>query len=127
MAESRDYFSQNADNGVIQVSEEVVASIAAMAALDVDGVCELAGSLGSEFAEMLGRKQISKGVRVESESDNSVNIDCDVIANFGVPVFELGRSVQQAIRASLESVTGLTVNKINVNICGVDLPKESKK
>lgn len=127
MAESREYYAQPSENGMVQISEEVVASIAAMAALEVDGVNDLSGSLGSEFVEMLGRKAVNKGIRVTSEAENTVNIDCDVIAKFAVPVFELGKNVQEAIRSSVESVTGLTVSKVNVNICGIALPREQKK
>ena len=46
---------------------------------------------------------------------------------FGAPVFELGKTLQDVVKSSVESVTGLTVQQVNVNICGVALPREAKK
>lgn len=127
MADNKDYFVQNLDHGSIQISEEVVASTAASAALEVEGVCGLNGSIGSDIAEMLGKKSLGKGVRVSTDKEGALIVDCDVVAKFGHPVFELAKSVQAAVKNSLESVTGLAVAKVNVNICGIALPKEAKK
>ncbi len=61
MAENKEYFSKEVENGSIQISEEVVASVAAMAVLEVEGVCGLASNLGYDIAEMLGKKTLAKG------------------------------------------------------------------
>ena len=60
MAENKEYFSKEVENGSIQISEEVVASVAAMAVLEVEGVCGLASNLGYDIAEMLGKKTLAK-------------------------------------------------------------------
>ena len=94
MAENKEYFSKEVENGSIQISEEVVASVAAMAVLEVEGVCGLASNLGYDIAEMLGKKTLAKGVRMSTEGD-ALRIDCEIVAQFGQPVFVLARNVQE--------------------------------
>lgn len=127
MADSKEYYIQTLEQGSIQISEDVIASVAASAVLEVEGVCGLNGNIGTDIAEMLGKKNLGKGVRITSDKDGAVLVDCDVVARFGYSVFELAKSVQDAVKASLESVTGLAIAKVNVNICGIALPRENKK
>lgn len=128
MAENREYYTQNAENGTVQISEDVVASIAAAAILETEGVCGLSANLTSDIAEMmLGKKNPAKGIRLTGAKDGALCIECDVVAKFGAAVFELGKTLQDVVKNSVESVTGLTVQQVNVNICGVALPREGKK
>ena len=106
MAENKEYFTQEMENGSIQISEDVVAS---------------------DIAEMLGMKTLSKGVRLSSTEAGTLRIDCDVVAKFGQNIFELAKNVQENVKSSVESVTGLTVGEVNVTVCGIALPKETKK
>ena len=115
------------ENGSIQISEDVVASVAAMAVMEQEGVCGLSTGIGSDIAEMLGMKSAAKGVRIVSDKEGRLFVECNVVANFGYSVFELAKNVQDAVRSSLESVTGLNVAKVNVNVCGIALPRESRK
>lgn len=127
MAENKEYFTQEMENGSIQISEEVVASVAGMAVLEVEGVCGLSSSIGTDIAEMLGRKTLSKGVRLTASDTGALRIDCDIVSNFGQNIFELAKNVQENVKSSVESVTGLCVAEVNVTICGIALPKETKK
>lgn len=127
MAENKEYFTQEMESGSVQISEEVVASIAGMAVLETEGVCGLSSSIGTDIAEMLGRKTLSKGVRLTGAEAGGVKIDCDVVAKFGQNIFELAKNVQENVKSSVESITGLSVGEVNVTICGIALPKESKK
>lgn len=126
MAENKEYFSRDMENGSIQISEEVVASVVAMAVLEVEGVCGLASNLGYDIAEMLGKKTLAKGVRVSMEGE-ALRIDCEIVAQFNQPVFVLARSVQEHVKESVESLTGLTVAQVNVNVSGIALPRDGKK
>ena len=112
MAENKEYFTQEMENGSIQISEDVVASVTGMAVLEVEGVC---------------MKTLSKGVRLSSTESGALRIDCDVVAKFGQNIFELAKNVQENVKSSVESVTGLTVGEVNVTVCGIALPKEAKK
>ena len=127
MAENKEYFTQEMENGSIQISEDVVASVTGMAVLEVEGVCGLSSTIGTDIAEMLGMKTLSKGVRISGTEAGALRIDCDVVSKFGQNIFELARNVQENVKSSVESVTGLTVAEVNVTICGIALPKETKK
>lgn len=118
MAENKDYAVRKEENGTVSISDEVIATVAAVAAKDVDGVSSLNGSLGDDIAGMLGRKNANKGIRIQVE-DDGVQIECNVIARYGFSVVEMGKNLQTAIRAAVESMTGLTVKNITVNVCGI--------
>ena len=123
MAEKNEYFTQKLENGTLQISEDVVASVAAAAVLEVEGVCGLSSSISTDIAEMLGMKTLA----LTPIKDGSVTIECDVVAKFGQSVFSLAKTVQDAVKTSVESITGLAVAQVNVNICGIAMPKELKK
>ena len=126
MAENKEYFTQEMENGSIQISEDVVASVTGMAVLEVEGVCGLSSSIGTDIAEMLGMKTLSKGVRLSTTEMGALRIDCDVVSKFGQNIFELAKNVQENVKSSVESVTGLRVAEVNVTVCGIALPKDSK-
>ena len=125
MAENKEYYTQEMENGSIQISEDVVASVTGMAVLE--GVCGLSSSIGTDIAEMLGMKTLSKGVRLSTTETGALRIDCDVVSKFGQNIFELAKNVQENVKSSVESVTGLRVAEVNVTVCGIALPKDSKK
>ena len=104
----------------------MLASVAAAAVLEVEGVCGLASTLGYDIAEMLGKKTLAKGVRMNTEGD-ALKIDCEIVAQFGQPVFVLARNVQEHVKSSVESLTGLQVAEINVNVSGIALPRDGTK
>ena len=127
MAENKEYYTQEMENGSIQISEDVVASVTGMAVLEVEGVCGLSSSIGTDIAEMLGMKTLSKGVRLSTTETGALRIDFDVVSKFGQNIFELAKNVQENVKSSVESVTGLRVAEVNVTVCGIALPKDSKK
>ena len=121
MAENKEYYTQEMENGSIQISEDVVASVTGMAVLEVEGVCGLSSSIGTDIAEMLGMKTLSKGVRLSTTETGALRIDCDVVSKFGQNIFELAKNVQENVKSSVESVTGLRVAEVNVTVCGIAL------
>ena len=127
MADSKEYVFAELENGAIHISEEVIASIAGLAALEVDGVCGLNANIGADIAEMLGKKNFGKGIRITFQEDGGVSIDCFIIVKFGRSVLEIAKNVQEAIVSAVSSVTGLNVMNVNVTVAGVTFPKESKK
>ena len=127
MADSKEYYIQMLEQGSIQISEDVIASVAASAVLEVEGVCGLSSSIGTDIAEMLGMKTLSKGIRLSATETGALRIDCDIVSKFGQNIFELAKNVQENVKSSVESVTGLSVAEVNVTVCGIALPKETKK
>ena len=126
MAEKNEYFTQKLENGTLQISDCLLYTSAA-AVLEVEGVCGLSSSISTDIAEMLGMKTLARGARLTPIKDGSVTIECDVVAKFGQSVFSLAKTVQDAVKTSVESITGLAVAQVNVNICGIAMPKELKK
>jgi uncharacterized alkaline shock family protein YloU len=122
MPESKEYFRINDEKGSINISEEVVAVIAAAAAIEVDGVHSLFFSHGKEPANMLSKKALSRGVRLNIEGDD-VTVDVYVVATIGYSVNEVGADIQKAVISAVESTLGIKVGTVNVNICGVSLKK----
>ena len=124
MSENREYVSRSDELGNIHISGEVLASIAAAAALEVEGVSGLSANLGSDIAELLSnKKNLTKGVHIQVE-DEQVTVELAVLMSYGHTIPEVGRAVQDAVKSSVESMTGLTVAAVNV---GVGLAKEGKK
>ena len=93
----------------------------AAAALEVEGVSSLAANLGSDIAELLGKKNLAKGVRVKLE-DEKVEVDLSVLMSYGHTIPEMGKAVQEAVKTALESMTGLEVSAVNVNVGGITFP-----
>lgn len=121
MSESKEYVSRSDELGNIHISEEVLAAIAAAAALEVEGVSSLAANLGSDIAELLGKKNLAKGVRVKMEEDK-VEVELSVLMAYGYTIPEMGKSIQEGVKNAIESMTGLEVASVNVNVGGITFP-----
>ena len=76
MAEYKQYITQNQENGSVMISEDVIATIAEHALIDVDGVVK-GGS------EIVGKKSWGKGMRITISEDNTLSIGCNVIVRYG--------------------------------------------
>ena len=121
MSDSKEYVSRSDELGNIHISEEVLAAISAAAALEVDGVSSLAANLGSDIAELLGKKNLAKGVRVRME-DDKVLVDLSVLMAYGHTIPEMCKAVQEGVKNAVESMTGLKVSAVNVNVGGITFP-----
>ena len=111
------------DMGAIRIADEVVSTIAGLAAVDVEGVAAMSGSLTAGLTEILGRKNLSKGVKVEV-GETEAAIEAFIVVEFGFPIPVVARGVQNQIKTAVESMTGLTVTGVNVHIVGVSMKKD---
>ena len=125
MAESREYVSRSDELGNIHISEEVLAVIAAAAALEVEGVGGLAANLGSDIAELLGKKSLTKGVHIQMEEEK-MTVELSVLMAYGHTIPEVGRAVQDGVKNAVESMTGLEIAAVNVNVGGITFPAPTK-
>ena len=125
MSENKEYVTQNLEAGSIHISEEVIASIASAAALEVEGVYGLS-STGSELSK-LAKKAVGKEIRAMISSDNQISIDCYVVVLYGCSVVDVAKNVQEAIVSAVESTTGQQVRDVNVSVGGISLPRGTKK
>jgi len=113
---------EHKDIGEIHIADEVIAIIAGMAASEVEGIKGMAGNLAGDIVELLGRKNLAKGVVVEVGED-SVTLTLSLVVMFGSSIVEVSESVSEKVKSAVETMTGLTVEHININIKGVDIEK----
>ncbi len=119
MAENKQYITQTQDNGNIMISEDVIGTIVAQAVKDVEGVVGLSSKPGADIAELIGRKNWGKGIKVMVDEDNKVSIDCNVVVTYGQNVVSAASAVQIAIYNAVDSMTGIKVSSVNVNVCEI--------
>lgn len=119
MAENKQYIIQEQDNGSILISEDVIGTIVAQAVKDVDGVVGLSTKPGADIAELIGRKNWGKGIKVVIDEDNKVSIDCNIVISYGQNVVAAASAVQIAIYNAVDAITGVKVSSVNVNVCEI--------
>jgi len=119
MADGKEYISRPDELGSIHISEEVLAVIAAAAALEIDGVASLSANLGSDLAGLLGRKNLAKGVRIGLDEAGKVCVDLSILIRYGSQIPEVARAVQNAVYTTIESASGLEVAHVNIRVGGV--------
>ena len=105
-------------NQEINVANDVVATIAGMAVAKVDGVAKMAGGFTEGLKAISGKKQMSRGIKVESDGDN-VKIEINIIVRYGVNIREVGKNIQDIVKEEVENMTGNKVERVVVNVQGV--------
>ncbi|ANE48070.1 alkaline-shock protein [Paenibacillus swuensis] len=106
---------EKTDIGNIQIAPEVIEIIAGLAAVEIQGVAGMSAGFVGGIAELLGRKNLSKGVKV-NVGQREASVDVSVIIEFGVRIPELAGEVQRNVKRAIESMTGLHVVEVNVHI-----------
>ena len=119
MAEYKQYITQIQENGNVMISEDVIAAIVAHALAEVDGIGSLGSKPGIVVEDFAAKKNWSKSRKILIAEDNSVSIDCSVMVAYGSSVVDVAAAVQQNVTANVESMTGVKVSEVNVNICGI--------
>lgn len=122
MSDNKDYIMQKQENGSVNINEDVIVAITASAVKEVEGVVDLYGNFGSDIADRLGMKNPNKGIKLVL-NESSVEVECSIIALYGKPVIEIAKNVQNAVRNAIESMTGLKVDFVNVNVSGISVEK----
>ena len=122
MPESKEYIRTSDEKGSINISEDVVAIIAATAAMEIDGVYSLYYSHSKEISHLIGRKSFAKGVKLTIGEDE-IAIDVHVVIQLGSPVSEVCTAIQKAVMSAVEDAVGAKVSAVNVNVSGVALKK----
>lgn len=106
--------------GEVHISNRVVAIIAGLAAMEVEGVTGMVGNLTGDIGELLGRKNLAKGVVVEV-GDDSVTLSLQVIIDFGESIPNVTKKIQEKVKSAVETMTGLKVDEINIRVADVNL------
>ena len=112
------------DNGQITYANEVIATIVSVATTEVEGISGIAGS--GAISGILAKGKTPRGVRVDMNGDD-INVDVSVTVDYGMPIQKVGRNAQENVRKSLESMTGLHVEKVDLHVVGVSFEKENQE
>ncbi len=112
--------------GNITISDEVVSVIAGVATSEISGVASMSGTIAGGIAEILGKKNMGKGVKVTIDGNNAV-IDLHITVIYGTKVPDVAWEIQEKVKKAVETMTGLVVDKVNIYIEGVTIEKEPKK
>jgi len=100
--------------GDVNISNDVVSIVASLAASSVKGVSGMVSSISGGIAELLGKKNMSKGV----------TLDLSIIVEYGAKIPDVAWEIQEKVKSEVEAMTGLTVVAVNVSVEGVSVPKE---
>ncbi|MBE7011556.1 MAG: Asp23/Gls24 family envelope stress response protein [Ruminococcaceae bacterium] len=111
-------------DGVV-ISDEVVSVISAIAAKSVEGVNGMQTGVTGGIVEFLGKKNPSKGVKVVV-TDEVVDVDISISVTYGCRIQQVAKEIQEKVKSEIESMTGYSVNSVNVLIDDVVVPKEEK-
>jgi len=112
----------NNEFGAIRIADEVVATVAGLAAADVEGVASMSGGWSTDLVEKLGKKNFGKGIKVEV-IDEQTKIDIFIVVEFGFQIPDVAENVQKEVKMAVETMTGLSVTAVNVHIVGVSMKK----
>lgn len=112
--------------GAVRIADEVVGIIAGLAATEIQGVAGMSAGLVGGIAEMLGKKNLAKGVKVEV-GEREAAVDLYVIVEYGVRIPDIALQVQENVKQAIESMTGLEVVEVNVHVQGVGFSKDSRE
>ncbi|MCR5501852.1 MAG: Asp23/Gls24 family envelope stress response protein [Lachnospiraceae bacterium] len=111
---------EDVEHGSVRIADDVVAMIAGIAALEVEGVHAMAGNVGNGIFRKVGLRNPQKGVRV-SIVDKNVTADASIIVDYGYNIPTVSQKAQDRIKQMIESMTGLEVTDVNIRVAGVNL------
>ena len=113
--------------GIVKISDEVVSVIAGIAAEEINGVEDLQHLVGSNISQLLkGNKNLGKNVRVTLNEDYAI-IDLNLSVEYGVKIPEVVGAVQENVKRTVETMTGLKVSSVNINVQSIFVPKTEKE
>jgi len=126
--EGNDVLIKDEHNGLgsIRIADEVVKIIAGLAATEVQGVVGMSSGVVGGIAEMLGRKNMSKGVKVEV-GEKEAAVDTFVVIEYGTRIPDVAAKIQENVKKAIENMTGLLVVEVNVNVQGVAFSNDTKE
>ena len=109
---------ENETQGTITFANEVISTIVGIAACDIEGVAGMSGGFKDGIVDLLGKKNLSKGVKI-TLNDNTVVADLDIVVDYGVKVPDVCAKIQESVTSTVEVMTGLTVKAVNITIEGI--------
>ena len=113
---------QNTIGGSLQISTDVLAKIARLAALEVGGVAEVTTGNSQNVRRLLSRTGLQKPVSVVLE-DGVAAVTVHLTANYGQKIMPLCEKVQENVKQTIQNMTGITVSRVDVLVVGLAQPE----
>lgn len=113
------------DTGAVKISNEVVGVIASLAIGEINGVVGISTGIVEGFTNMFSKKNLHKGIKISFEDSRAV-IDLNIIVEYGVKIHEVCHEAQKAVKSQVETMTGIDVEKVNIYVHDVIIPKKAE-
>lgn len=107
------------DLGTIRIHKNVIASIASLAACEIEGVKGVGRDLKSGLLELVGKKAFA-AIRVEIDKNEEVKVEIPLIIKYGFNIPDIANRVQENVRVALEKMTNLSIKDININVQSIE-------
>ena len=115
------------NNEEIKIADDVVSIIAGKAVTEISGVAGMSGGFAGGISEVLsGKKNLSKGIKVDV-GEKKVKIDVNIIVEYGVRIPDVAFEIQNRVKKTVETMTGLNVTAVNVHVQGVNIQEEKEE
>ncbi|WP_040211870.1 Asp23/Gls24 family envelope stress response protein [Clostridium polynesiense] len=119
--------NNDANLGIVKISDEVVCVIAGIAAAEINGIVEINQGVTGGITQMLtGKKNVARGVKVSVEEE-SANIELTIAVEYGIKIPEVVLQVQENVKKTVEAMTGLVVSSVNVFVQNIIVPKTANQ
>ena len=110
----------------MMITDEAIAVMAGVATSEVRGVAGMSGGFAGGIAEVFGRRNLSKGVKVVTKNE-STTVDLYVVVKYGYRIPDLAYEIQETVKSTIESLSGIVVDAVNIHIQGIDYSEDSNK
>jgi len=116
------YITCKGENGSINISEDVISTMVRSAITEIDGVAGISTTAGSELAELLGFKTVSKGLKVQIV-DDTIKVDAIILVRYGCNIVSVAQEVQTSVAEAVQAITGIDKAEVNVHVSGIEFDK----
>ena len=116
------YISCKAENGSINISEDVISTMVRTAITEIDGVAGISNTAGAELAELIGIKTVSKGIKIQIV-DDTIKVDAVILVRYGCNIVNVAKEVQNSVTEAVQAITGIDKAEVNVHVSGVAFEK----
>ena len=110
----------------VKIADDVISVIASLAAAEVEGVAGMSGSLAGGIVERFGRKNLSKGIKVEASEESAV-VSMNINVIYGFKIQDVCMAIQESVKNAIESMTGLFVKEVNIYVQGITFPQAAEE
>lgn len=110
------------NGGEVLIANDVIATIACVAATEVEGVAAMSGNITNEIIGKLGVKNASKGAKIELDN-GEVHAELSISMQYGYSIPKVCAQVQERVAAAIRNMTGLEVVEVKLNVAGVNIAK----